>query len=527
MTARDWKILLIDDDPGIRKVLTLSLEDAGYRVISAPDGKTGLELCEAESPQIVITDIQMPIMNGLEVLQRVKALDPDREVIVITAFTDTESAIKALQLDASDFITKPLSDDALMVALKRAQERYTTRRELRDYTAILEEKWMQTSEELARTFHFQRMLIESSIDGIVACDSASKVMIFNRSMEQMLGYERDEVVGRMLLDGFFAPGEGEKFYAKLSSEECGGKNRLFLCELYLLRKGGTKIPCQVSAAVLVEGGREMGIVGFFRDLREIRQMAQEFEDQARLLHQDKMISLGKLASSVVHEINNPISGMLNYAHLMQKVLKRGLTTPEAAEKFAGYLELMESELSRCSKIVSNLLAFSRKSKIEFEPVQVNDLLARSLALSAHKLAMQNVAVKTGFDPRAPEILGDFNQLQQCIINLIFNAIDAMPEGGTLTLESELHPASKVVEIRVGDTGCGIREEDIPYIFDPFFTTKKEGKGVGLGLSTTYGIVDRHKGTICVSSKPGRGTLFTIKLPLKTDRSAAGAPAGRL
>ena len=199
MSKKDWKILLIDDDPGIRKVTSIALEDAGYEVQTAEDGLKGVALFQEISPDIVLTDIRMPGIDGLEVLRRIKELDASKEVIVVTAFSEIELAIKALQLDASDFITKPVNDEALMVALRRAKERYTNRKELQDYTALIEERWMRTSEELAKTFHFQQMLIESSIDGIVAGDREGKVIIFNKSMEEMLGYAKVEVVGKMTL----------------------------------------------------------------------------------------------------------------------------------------------------------------------------------------------------------------------------------------------------------------------------------------------------------------------------------------
>ncbi|MCK8600945.1 ATP-binding response regulator [Desulfoferrobacter suflitae] len=516
MVRKDWKLLLIDDDPGIRKVMSIALQDAGYEVLTAADGESGVALCGKERPKIVITDIRMPGIDGIEVLKRIKELDTDVEVIVITAFSEIELAIKALQLDASDFITKPINDDALWVALKRAEERYTTRKDLKDYTALIEERWMETAEELAKTFHFQRNLIESSIDGIIACDSEGRVLIFNKSMEQMLGYSKDKVVDRMSLYQFFSLGEVEKFYKKLYAEEYGGRNRLYLYESTLISKAGNKIPVQLSATVLFQEEEEIGVVGFFRDLRDIRKMAQQFADQARLLHQDKMISLGKLAASVVHEINNPLSGILNYTRLMIKILSRGALSSESTEKFQSYLGLMESEISRCSKIVSNLLAFSRKSRLEFSAVDINELLKKCILLSEHKLILQNIRITTRLQTDMPMVLGDFSQLQQCVINLIFNAIDAMPRGGDILIESSFNPDKKVVEVAITDNGVGIAKEDLNYIFDPFFTTKKEGKGLGLGLSTVYGIIDRHKGAISVQSEVGKGTRFALKLPLKQE-----------
>jgi PAS domain S-box-containing protein len=514
MAKEDWKVLIIDDEEGIRRVMSITLGDSGYQVLTAEDGEKGIRLCKEESPQIVITDIRMPGMDGTEVLKRVKEADPNKEVIVVTAFGDMELAVRALQLDASDFITKPINDDALFVALERAKERYTTRKELHDYTALIEERWMDTAEELTRVFNFQENLIESSIDGIVGCDKEGKIVTFNKRLEQMLGYTKDEVRGQVSFNQLLPVGTANRFKEDLYSEEYGGKNRLFLYETHLIAKTGEKIPVQLSATVLFEENEESGAVSVIRDLREIRRLEEQFADQTRLLQQHKMISLGRLAASVVHEINNPLAGILNYVRLMIKIVSRSSSlTPENLEKFQRYLDLVQSETGRCSRIVSNLLAFSRQSKLEFSEVNINELLEKCIMLSQHKLTLQNIEIKTELNPGIPNVSGDFNQIQQCVINLIFNGIDAMPDGGTLSIKSALNANKGVVEIEIGDRGSGIAKEDLPHIFDPFYSTKTEGSGLGLGLSTVYGIIDRHKGTITVESEVEKGTVFSIKLPV--------------
>lgn len=492
--------------------MSITLADAGYSVLTAEDGERGIRLCREESPQIVITDIRMPGIDGMEVLQRIKEADPNKEVIVVTAFGEMDVAVRALQLNASDFIVKPINTDALLVALERAKERYLNRKELQDYTAILEERWMSTAEELARTFNFQKNLIESSIDGILGCDREGKVIIYNRSMEKILGYPKDEVLKKLSYARFFPIGGEESFREALHSEECGGKNRLSLYETHLVNRNGERLPVQLSAAVLSEGTDQIGMVSFIRDLREMRRLEQQFADQTRLLHQDKLITLGRLAASVVHEINNPLAGMLNYLRLMIKIMGRGTLDGEHAEKFQRYLNLVESETGRCSRIVSNLLAFSRKSETEFREMDLNELMQKCVMLSQHRLDMQNIQVRISIPSELPRVWGDFNQLQQCLINLIFNAMDAMPQGGTLTLGCTNQRDKGLVEIWVRDTGFGIPPEDLPHVFDPFYTTKGEGKGLGLGLATVQGIIERHKGSILVDSEPGRGSAFTIRLP---------------
>ena len=508
-----WKVVLIDDEKDIRDVLTLALLDSGFEVASAPNGRSGLRMCEQISPQIVITDIRMPEMDGLQVLKTLKKKNPDIEVIVATAFGEMDVAIQALQLDASDFITKPISNDTLQLALKRAQDRFTSKKQLKDYTALLEKEKAETSRELLKTIAFQRNLIESSIDGILGCDENKQVIIFNKSMERMLSYEEREILRRVTFNHFFSPGEELNFLTELESDRYGGKNRLLLYETTLIGKSGRKVPVQVSATALFEQNEVNGLVCFFRDLREIRRLEREMEDQARILHQDKMMSLGRLAASVVHEINNPLSGILNYIRLMIHILAEKQLDEERTKKFQHYLELVEKETDRCSQIVASLLNFSRISKPAFGEVRVEELIDRCILLSQHKLELSNIRLETNIPSGMPAVKGDFNQLQQCVINLIFNAIDAMPHGGTLTLGGHYDSEAQTAVILVKDSGQGIAPDDLPHIFEPFFTTKSQAYGVGLGLSTVYGIMQRHKGSVEVKSQPGEGSVFGLKIPI--------------
>jgi PAS domain S-box-containing protein len=511
-----WKIVLIDDEDDIREVMTIALKDAGYSVQTAADGATGLHLCETNPPQIVITDIRMPGMDGIQVLKSLKSKNPDIEVIVATAFGEMDLAIKALQLDASDFITKPISDDALYLALNRARDRYTSRKKIKDYTALLEMERAVTIQELIKSVTFQRNLIDSSMDGILGCDQKGTVVTYNQAMERMLGYSATDVLRRMTFDQFFPAGRAASLKEELSAANYGGKNRLFLYETALQNQSGREVPVQVSATTIsVEDSESGGLVCFFRDLRDIHKLEQEVSDQARILHQAKMMSLGRLAASVVHEINNPLSGILNYLRLMNRIVSQGPLAEDRREKFKRYLDLVEKEISRCSQIVSSLLSFSRVSPPDFGPIQIDELLRRCTLLSQHKLELSNIRLESCIPEKLPPVKGDLNQLQQCVINLIFNAIDAMPDGGTLNLDCRHDPDRDVVMIVVKDSGQGIHAEDLPHIFEPFYTTKKEGYGVGLGLSTVYGIIERHRGDITVESRPGEGAAFTIELPSLT------------
>ncbi len=508
----EWQIVLIDDEEDIRDVMSVTLDDSGYYVMTAENGQAGLQLCKDVSPQIVITDIRMPKMDGIQVLKELKRHNPDIEVIVVTAFGDIEIAIQALQLDASDFITKPINDEALHTALKRAQHRYSVKKELKSHAALLEKENAKTTEELIKSISFQRNLIERSMDGILGCDEKGIAATFNKSMEQMLGFSKHEVLNKMNFSQFFVPGEEQKFRADLLGESNGGKNRLFLYETILLNNSGEKVPVQVSATMLFDQGQEKGIVCFFRDLREIHRLEREITDQAHILHQDKMMSLGRLAASVVHEINNPLFGTLNYLQLMSRILDRGPLDEEHTDKFKRYLDLVEHETTRCSQIISSLLTFSRKSPPSFDQVQISDLLDRCTILSQHKLELSNINLVRSVDSGVPPVFGDFNQLQQCIFNLIFNAVDAMPDGGTIHIDGQYNTNKEKVIVSVKDSGPGIPKDNLYHIFEPFFTTKEEGYGVGLGLSTVYGIMEHHNGSVSVESKPGQGAAFIFELP---------------
>jgi signal transduction histidine kinase len=317
----------------------------------------------------------------------------------------------------------------------------------------------------------------------------------------------------MTFRNFFSPAEELKFTAELIDERYAGKNKLMLYETVLTGKSGQKIPVQVSATALFDQDQKNGLVCFFRDLREIRRLEREMQDQARILHQDKMMSLGRLAASVVHEINNPLAGILNYLRLMIRILGEEQLDENQKKKFSNYLELVENETKRCSQIVSSLLNFSRISPPKFGEVRIEELINRCIILSQHKLELSNILLRSNIQSDIPPINGDFNQLQQCMINLIFNAIDAMPQGGTLIIEGRHEAGGHMVAVVVADTGQGIAPTDLPYIFEPFFSTKKEAYGVGLGLSTVYGIIERHGGSVRVESRPGKGTSFMLRLPV--------------
>jgi len=232
------------------------------------------------------------------------------------------------------------------------------------------------------------------------------------------------------------------------------------------------------------------------------------ENQAQLIQAEKLTSLGQMAASIAHEVNNPLAGVLVYTQLLTKKIAGDNIPKEVA---LGYLSKMESELIRSARLIRNLLDFARQSPPTLKEVDLNDVVNRALDLAAHSAKLQNIQVIKELGPSLPKLMADFDQLQQVCTNLILNAIQAMPEWGKLTLQTTADNSQLKIEVQ--DTGCGISTENIGKLFTPFFTTKGKGKGVGLGLAVAYGIVQRHHGRIEVQSKEGEGTTFTIYLPL--------------
>ena len=230
--------------------------------------------------------------------------------------------------------------------------------------------------------------------------------------------------------------------------------------------------------------------------------------QKQVQHMEKMASLGKLAATVAHELNNPISGMLTYARLVEREVSE-LYLPDATHaELQRYLQLIQRECTRCGAIVQNMLVFARKGPTQLQAADLNEIVGRSLMLISHHMEMRGVLPITEL-LRDSHIVADPGELEQALVALMVNAVEAMPDGGQLTVR--LLPLGDDILLEVSDTGVGIAPEVQPMIFEPFYSTKKES-GSGLGLAVVYGIVHKHRGSIRVLSQLGRGTTFQIQIP---------------
>lgn len=246
--------------------------------------------------------------------------------------------------------------------------------------------------------------------------------------------------------------------------------------------------------------------------------------QKVLVNTEKMASLGKLAATVAHEVNNPLFGMLTYARLTLKNLEPLDIDEKTKGGMRDNLRVIERESRRCGDIMKNLLTFARQAPPSRAPTNVNTLVDRALSLVKHQLAMQSIEMEAALDPDLPDAYCDAGQIQQVLLVLVVNAIEVMPNGGKLFAATTPEREHNRIRISIRDTGPGIAPGAMPQIFEPFFTTKESQHRTGLGLAIAKNIIDQHEGTIQVSSEPGRGAEFVIEIPIEAAVRKPGAPA---
>lgn len=367
---------------------------------------------------------------------------------------------------------------------------------------------IETERQLQAANSFLENIIQSIVEGIVVLDTKGNVVMFNHGAERILGCRAEEVIGhREMFEKIYPAEQARALMQRMRSDEYGPPGLLNTTEVLLTNEQGERVPVNFSAAIIKEGHKEIASVGIFSDLRERRRMERELEEaRLQVIHAEKIASLGRLAAGVAHEINNPLAGILLYADMLLKEISHN-------EAWRQDLEEIITQTLRCKEIVTRLLDFSRQSLGQRCMVEISRILGQSLDLLRRQSLFLNIEIHKDFQPGLA-LQGDAGQLRQVFTNLMINAADAMEGKGTLTLRTRLEQTQQQAVIEISDTGSGIDSEALDKIFEPFFTTKSPGKGTGLGLSIVYGVIQRHGGTIDAASTPGKGTTFTIRLPLE-------------
>ncbi len=350
---------------------------------------------------------------------------------------------------------------------------------------------------------------------IVAIDSEGIVTMINKKGCDVLGYEESDIIGKDWFE-LCLPDRTKKEVKEVFKRLMEGKNDFVeYHENSILTKSGEERMIAWHNTILSdEKGTILGTLSSGEDITTRKQTEME------LIRSEKLASLGQLAASVAHEVNNPLAGILVYTSLLlRKFDENKIQTDETKNQ----LNKMKKELERTSRIIRNLLDFSRQSDPSIRSLDLNKVIEAALLLVKHQISLENIFLEKKLIPNLPLVHGDFDQIQQVLINIILNATQAMPDGGSLTIATTVAKGTKIGEIKkdavridVKDTGVGIPKENLSRLFTPFFTTKEKGKGVGLGLPVVHGIIERHEGKIEASSELNVGTTFSIFLEIKDE-----------
>ena len=388
----------------------------------------------------------------------------------------------------------------VMVQLRDITDRKRLERQMHTYQQELETKVSERTREIEETKQYLENLLENANDVIYTLDS-EQCFTYVNSKVLAWGYAKEDLLGRPYLGLLSKRHRGRRLKSTL---DIGVKQ---VYEVEVLTKSGEPRSVMVSVSPLHGvDGEILGVLGIARDMTDTKKLEQQIRNS------EKLASVGKLAAGVAHEINNPLGGILNCLYNMRK----GTLSPSRQEE---YLASMEDGLRRVQRIVRQLLDFSQQHNPELALADMNQVVNRVLLLIDHLLVPHRVRLETDLAVDMPEIMIDRHMMEQVLMNLVLNAIQAMRNGGVLTIRTTVQEAHCLV--RVQDSGCGISSSVLPRIFDPFFTTKNEGEGTGLGLSVSLGIVERHGGRIVVESEVGKGTTFIVSIPLSTERYAIG------
>jgi PAS domain S-box-containing protein len=358
----------------------------------------------------------------------------------------------------------------------------------------------KTKAELEKTKTMYHVVINDLIqEDVMVIDLNYRILDINEKLLNKFGLEREETIGRYC----YEVSHRRKFPCSGSDHPCPLLKAIELKEHSQtthihLDKDNNKLYCSISCYPLIENNKVVGVVEISRDI------TKDINLQKTLMKQDKLASIGRLSAGVAHEINNPLTTILTTSMLIQEEFD-----PE--NPIYQELQTITDEALRCRKIVTSLLDFSRQTKPVKKLNNINHIARDSIRLTQKQAAFIDIKIEQNLFKDIPDVRADKDQIQQALINIILNAIDATDPGGVVTVSTIHLPSDEAIEVAISDTGSGISDEEIHKIYDPFFTTKDSG--TGLGLAITHGIVTRHGGVIKAKSKPGQGTTFTIRIPV--------------
>jgi signal transduction histidine kinase/DNA-binding response OmpR family regulator len=540
------KILVVEDEPGVLASCKRLLAYKGYRVEGAGNGYQAIERAKDEPSDLLLVDIRMPGMNGLETYQAIKEFNPDIIGVIITAYASLETAIEAIRLGFDGFLIKPFSPDELYVVVAKALERQNLRRENARLMALIPLfemsnafiTTMDLGELLNQVVHVVKRETKTDRVSLMLLDEATGEL----TIEAAVGLPQEAMAttrtrlgegiagsvakrGEPLLLDDKAPLDPRIREAMksdvITSALCVPlkiKDRV-IGVLNLGKLGGTSLTegdlelasvlCG-QAAIAIENAR------LFADLEqakaELERWSQELELKVeertkelreaheRLLRAERLAAIGQLGASVCHELGNPLGVINNSVYYLDTMLK------DADGRVKKHLEIMNREIARAKKITRGLLSLTEGKEPTLQKTRINTIVQDALS---HTPVPDTVAVITELGEDLPPLMADPDQIEQVFISVILNAIQAMPDGGKLEIATGAEDGFIVAEFK--DNGCGIPEENLEKVFMPLFSTKV--RGIGLGLSVSKNTIEAHSGRIEVESEIGKGSTFTVRLPM--------------
>ena len=514
-------ILIVDDDDLIRDQLMKELKRNFFNTYIANNGVSALDIIEQEEIDIMLLDIKLPDMNGLDVLKETKKLKPDCEIVVITGFGTREIAVQSLRRGAIDYIEKPINLDELFAALGRAQEKLIERKEL-----LYSHSLLVIDDEEDVVVRLQKFLKRKGYEVFVACSGKDGLDIINN-------YKIDVIITDIKMndmDGIRVLHQAKKLYPDIEGIMVTGYQGQDLAIkslragaidyivkpinldglLFSVKKALERInlnrnrlyrnrELKISSEIITKMNEELE--------RRIEERSKELsETQAQLFQTSKLATLGEMSAGLAHEMNQPLGGISLVIKNISKLKDKDALSEEELDKA---IYDIDSSVKRMSKIIKHIRTFARQDDLKFNKVEVNDTLNASMELLGEQLRIHEIKVTMDLKDNLPKVNGDPYQLEQVWINLITNARDAVDEKKLKIFEmedqsiknyqkeihitSDFDKNSQRIRIRFFDNGIGMPKDIKAKVFDPFFTTKEVGKAMGLGLAISYGIIDNHGG----------------------------------
>jgi PAS domain S-box-containing protein len=520
--AHTARVLIVDDDGHHRELLKAMLASEGFELLTAASGDEALAIVAQQLPDLILLDILMPGLNGYEVTAAIKAnlATKNIPVIMITDLDDRDARLRGLDAGAEDFLSKPLDRAELSVRVRnllrlKAYGDYYDR-----YSQTLKGEVGSRTADLIDSERLYRATFDAAPVGIVHVALDGQWLRINQRLCELLGYSREELQSSAV-QALLQPDEAEGEREALRQMAAGTLDRHVVDEKRFRGRDGSFVWARVNMSVYRQAeGQAHHFIWVIEDITERRML------EAQIRQASKMDAIGRLAAGVAHDFNNLLTVILGFGELITADVDM------VARHGTDLAEIIKAAQS-ATGLTKQLLAFSRQQVLDAAPLDVNRLITEMTGMLG-RLIGEHIHVALVLSPDLPLVVADRGQLEQVVMNLVVNARDAMPDGGSVTIETadvELEkssfPEESVVQgnyvmLAITDTGCGMTKETQRRLFEPFFTTKGTGKGTGLGLSTTYGIVKQSKGYIWVYSEPDRGTTFKVYLPRLSEQATAPA-----